>query len=313
MARDLPTLDHVVDWAKTLSNWGRWGTDDEFGTLNFITPQARSRAAAEVQLGISVSCAWEVPASSRLGGTVNRFMLQTGDALAAADPDRHVHVAGEVLQFQFHGFEMTHLDALSHMFWDAKMYNGRPATDVRGDVGAVQLGVETIRDGIVTRGVILDIPPVRGVKWLEPGDGVFPEDLEAAEERQGVRVGSGDALLLHTGFSAYRREQQGHVSMEVGWPGWQAACLPWLHDREVSLIGTDGNNETLPNGYDSIMRHPIHCIGIVAMGLWLIDNCNLEALAEASRSHRRSTFLLVVAPVPIKGATGGPVNPIAIL
>jgi kynurenine formamidase len=312
MSKQLAAADEVIGWAKSLSNWGRWGNEDTLGTLNFITDDVRQRAAAEVRSGVSISCAWDVPASSRLGGTVNRFMLSSGDALHEADPSQHVHGVAETLQFQFHGFEMTHIDALSHMFWDAKMYNGRSAQNVTTTSGASELGVETIRSGIVTRGVLLDVAAARGVNWLEPGDGAFPEDLEAAEKAQGTRVEPGDALLLSTGFSAYRRQNTDKVGFDVGWPGFQAACLPWLHERQVAVISTDGNNECIPNGYTDVLRHPIHSIGIVAMGLWLVDNANLESLVDTCRAQNRYTFLYVVTPVPIEGATGGPVNPVAI-
>jgi kynurenine formamidase len=148
---------------------------------------------------------------------------------------------------------------------------------------------------------------------MEMGEGVFPEDLEEAEIRQGVRIQSGDAVLLNTGFSSFRRENYNHSIFADGSPGWQAACLPWLRERDVAIIGADGNNEVFPNDYIEVSKHPIHSVAIAMMGLWLIDNCELEKLAEACASRKQWTFLIVIAPFPYRGATGCPVNPIAIL
>lgn len=313
MTDTAPSADDVLGWTTSLSNWGRWGTDDRLGTLNFITDDVRRRAAAGVSRGVTVSCAHEITATPRQDGNPSRLMIATGEALVAPDPQRHAHAATDLLQLQIHGHQVTHLDALSHWFWDASMYNGIPATAVTSDRGATEHGIETIRDGIVTRGVLLDVCAARGVEWLEPGDAVVPADLDAAAERQGIAVASGDAVLLHTGFGRYRESTGTAAAAPTGWPGWDAACLPWLHDKQVALIGSEASNEVMPNAYSALAKHPIHSVGIAAMGLWLLDNCNLTRLADVCAEHGQWSFQFTVAPLAVRGATGSPLNPIALL
>jgi kynurenine formamidase len=212
----------------------------------------------------------------------------------------------------FHGYSVTHLDALSHYFWDGTMYNGRPAAKVTSAQGATVHAMSALPDGVTTRGVLLDVARVREVRWLEPGEGVFPDDLEAAEQLAGVRVEAGDAVLLRTGYGARKHERGPDDVRAVGRAGWHAACLPWLHERDVALIGCDTAQDVHPSGYPS-MRSPVHAIGIVAMGLWLLDNCDLEELAATCERLGRHEFQLQLAPLRIAGATGSPVNPIALL
>jgi kynurenine formamidase len=168
-----------------------------------------------------------------------------------------------------------------------------------------------VPNGIVGRGVLLDVATARGVPWLDPGDGVLPDDLEAAEARQGVRVGSGDIVLLRTGYGRRRRES-GPLMVDDGQAGWHAACLPWLHAREVAAIGADTAQDVVPTGYEgSELGLPVHSIGLVAMGLWLIDNCDLEELRDACEQLGRFEFLLTLPTLRLAGATGSPVNPLA--
>jgi kynurenine formamidase len=159
--------------------------------------------------------------------------------------------------------------------------------------------------------VLLDVAAARGVAWLEPGEGVFPADLEACCRRQGVSVGSGDAVLLRTGYGARKRERGPDRTAEVGRAGWHVACLPWLRERDVALIGCDTAQDVHPSGYAAI-RSPVHAVGIVAMGLWLLDNCDLEPLAGLATRLGRSEFCFQLAPLRLTGATGSPANPIAL-
>ena len=307
------TPEQILEWSTLLRNWGRWGASDTFGTLNYITPEARSRGLTAVQSGDCVSCAWDIDVDNRaMAGLAHRFMLSTGEGLAdenrVGDPTRMAGTT-EALYLEVHGIEVTHLDSLAHAFWDRKMYNGRPAELVTSAKGALEHGIENARSGVVTRGVLLDIPAVRGTPFLEPGDAVYPEDLEAAEELQGVRILPGDAALAFTGFPAYRQQNRKWTGM----PGWQVACLPWLHDREVALIGMDTGSEPLPTGYPTEFGGPLHGLALAAMGLWILDNCNLDELRSQCVSRNQWSFLFVTAPLPFVGATGSPVNPIAIL
>jgi kynurenine formamidase len=315
VTRLVPTQDEVLGYFDTLSNWGRWGPDDERGTLNYITPEMVRAAIATVTQGVSVSCALDIRAEwtpDQIVGSPQRLMLVTGEPPDSRDP-AHSRAWGPMEYFglAFHGFTVTHLDALSHGVWNGQLYNGRPASVVTARSGALEQSVVAAASGITTRGVLLDIPPVRGQQWLEPGDGVFPEDLEAAEDRQGVRVGTGDAVLLRTGYGQRRRERGHEDMLATGQPGWHAACMPWLHERQVALIASDTSQEVVPSGYTN-PGLPVHKVGIVAMGLWLLDNADLEDAAAMCVELKRWEFLLVNAPLRIDGGTGSPLNPLAI-
>ena len=316
----LPTYEEVLSYFETLSNWGRWGADDRRGTLNYVTPAVTLAAAREIRDGHSVSCAWDIDGTDDLYGPPHRYMINTGQGLgdehrvlqAHQRPNHRSAGAAEYVGFAFHGMNMTHIDALSHIFWDGRMYNGLPAAHVTSHAGATSLPITDVANGVTTRGVLLDIPPVVGVDWLDPGFGVLPEHLEAAEARQGVRVQSGDCLFLRVGYSRRRREQ-GPRPTNLGQAGFHAAALPWLHEREVAVIGNDGGQDAMPSGYHRDgLPMPIHAVAIAAMGLWLIDNLDLEPLLEACAARQRYTFFVHLAPLRIAGGTGSPLNPIAI-
>lgn len=318
---NVPSESQILSWFDELSNWGRWGDSDELGTLNLITPEIRRIAAGLVRVGKRVSCAWDIePAVS---SKVQRFMINVGQGLqdrhrihrpssSSHGADDRMNGAAEWLGMMFHGTSVTHIDALSHIFWDGRMYNGKPAELVTAELGASVNDVRAAKEGIFTRGVLLDIADTRGVDWLQDGEGVFPEDLEAAERASGVRVGQGDAVLVRTGFG--RRRPRGgpheHDLDEDGQAGLHAATLPWLKERGVALIGCDTATDVVPSGYPEIAL-PVHVIGIASMGLWEIDNCNFEMLAETCSTLARWEFLFSVDPLPVAGATGSPINPMA--
>ena len=307
-----PPEEEVISWFDTLSNWGRWGDHDELGTLNLVTPDVRRKAAAAVTEGTCVSCSWDVPTGplgfERVVTAVDLYAESGGTRGRLGWSLEHLTAMA------FHGYAVTHLDALCHIFWDGHMYNGRPTDLVSDDAGARALAITGAGGGITTRGVLLDVAAVRDVPWIEPGEGVFPEDLEAAEARQGVRVESGDGVMLRTGHGRYRHETGKVSPMEAGitQPGWQAACLPWLRERDVSFIACDTANDVSPSGYSQIAL-PVHVIGLVAMGLWLVDNCDLEELAATAERLSRWAFHLSVNPLRLTGLTGSAVNPIATL
>lgn len=302
-----PTQSEVLGYFDSLSNWGRWGLDDQLGALNYITPEKRRNAASLVQEGISVSCAWDIgtaPRPDHLFGVPQRYMVATGrDPLVFGRGG----AALEVMSLAFHGATVTHLDGLSHVFWDGQMYNGKPADLVNAQQGASHFAVTKLGDGIVTRGVLMDIPALDGRPWLDPGEGVFPEHLEAAEERQGMRVSTGDIVLLRTGKGRRQREEEDPPSSG----GWHVASLPWLHEREVAVIGADTAREAGSPGYEAI-GVPVHMIGMVAMGVHLIDNCDLEALARTCERLNRWEFFLSIQPLRLEGGTGSAVNPVAV-
>ena len=318
--RRAPSEDEVLAYFEKLSNWGRWGDDDQLGTLNLVTPAKRLDAVKSVTEGVTVSCAWDIDTRRRVDqtfGPPQRFMLATGQGIndpariptPGRDADRGAGAA-EHLGLVYHGYSVTHIDGLSHIFWDGKMYNGKPAELVTSPFGATHHSVSVLREGVQTRGVLLDVAAEKGVKWLEPGAPVFPEDLEACEERQSVRVGEGDVILLRTGYGRKVHDQGPDDVNRVGRAGWHAACLPWFHERGVAAIACDTAQDATPSGYDGF-RNPIHSVGIVAMGLWLIDNCDLEDLSGMCERYGRWEFLFTLAPLRWVGATGSPANPLA--
>ncbi len=295
------TADEVDRLRDKLSNWGRWGPEDQLGTLNHIRPQHRVQAALGVRSGRTVSCSRPLPT---VPGPENptpatHHMLGTHTEGGGAD---WFGVAP-------HGYATSHLDALCHIFWDGTLYNGHDSQVVTAH-GAEQLGVHHLRDGIVGRGVLLDIPPVRGVEALEPGTPITVDDLEAAEDATGVSVGGGDILLVRTGRWVWHRAHGGWDPRQR-LAGLHASCLPWLYDREVAVLGSDGVSDCHPSHIDGV-RLPVHTVGIVAMGLTLLDNLDLDALADACEREERNEFLLTVAPLIINGGTASPVNPIAV-
>jgi len=291
----------VLDLHRTLSNWGRWGADDQLGALNLITPQVTATAAATVRTGRTVSCArpLDTVASADNPTPVAHHMTGTSTEGMGAD---YFAIAS-------HGFATSHIDALCHIFHEGKLYNGYPAEAVTAH-GATKLGIHRLHDGIVTRGVLLDIPARRGVDALEPGEPVFPEDLEAAEEQAGLTVRPGDALLVRTGRWPWRRE---HGPWDIGSlaAGLDASCLPWLRERDVATLGSDGVSDVLPSRVDGVGM-PIHTVVIVAMGVHLLDNLDLDALATACAEEARWEFLFTVAPLVLRRGTASPVNPIAV-
>ncbi|HET7876405.1 MAG TPA: cyclase family protein [Methylomirabilota bacterium] len=310
-----PTEAQVRDYLRSLSNWGRWGAEDELGTINLITAAKRSAAARLVRDGVSVTCArpWSTEIAADTSFQPMRFMVDSGEGRATAAPERLLQRRGasEFIGMVFHGYTITHVDAPSHYFWDGRIYNGRPCDLITSREGATVESVEVLRDGVVSRGVLLDIPRLTGLRWMELGQGVMPEDLEAAERAQGVRVESGDILLVRTGYYA-RRLAEGPVHpLQAGSPALHVACCPWLRERGVAMIGTDTHNDIHPPPYPA-MGNSFHVVSLVAMGLWLIDNANLEDLARACAERRRWEFLLTVAPLRLKNVTGSPVNPIAV-
>lgn len=286
---------------RRLSNWGRWGERDQLGTLNLITAEKRAAAAALVRSGRAVSCARAL------------------DTLPSADNPRPAthHMTGTASEgfgadwfgLGPHGYATSHIDGLCHIFKGEELYNGYPAAKVTAH-GAEELGIQAWRDGIVSRGVLLDVPRVRGAEWLEPGDAILPDELERCEADAGVRVEEGDVLLVRTGRWRYR-DAHGPWDAHQRLAGLQAACLPWLHERGVAALGCDGVSDVVPSGVDGV-RLPIHFVAIPTLGLPLLDNLDLERLAHTCTEEARWTFHLTIAPLILQGGTASPINPLAL-
>jgi kynurenine formamidase len=288
-------------WKTDLSNWGRWGKDDQIGAMNLITPATRRQAAGLVKEGFSVSLARDVDTEKAVDNPqpYERQMLAIGsDRFGVA----------------FHGVAHTHLDSLAHINYDGVFYNGYkpdPAQVMKAN-GHARNSIVNLKNGIFTRGVLIDIPRLKGVRYLEPGTIITRADVEAFEKLAGIKVTAGDAVFIRTGRWA-RRAAVGpwDLGRTAGMrPGPGASVIPWLKARDVALLGSDVPPSTSPSdvaGADG----PVHDFALVSLGIHLFDNCDLEALAEAAAARKRWDFLLTVAPLPFRGGTGSPVNPIA--
>ena len=296
---------------QTLSNWGRWGDDDELGTLNHLSPEKTRAAAALVQDGVTVTCSRPIDysAGEHSPRPPQHFMVASGEAYRPGDGGPDKQVAMDYFGLIFHGHSVTHLDSLAHFFWDGSMYNGHPSTLVTTREGALKESIDIAHKGIVSRGVLVDVPMLRGVEWIEPGDGVTVADIEAAEEQCGFKVEPGDVLLMRTG--QYKKILRDGPLPPTSSSGPLPEILPFLHERGVAVSGSDTGNDVQPTGYERF-ENPVHQVGIVALGLWILDNANLEELSEACRQRNRWEFLINILPLRIPNGTGSPCNPVAV-
>jgi kynurenine formamidase len=289
-------------WQTELSNWGRWGKDDELGTLNLVTPAKRRAAAALVREGITVSLASTAQTEKALDVPCpNEWAMLTASDEGATD-----RIAFPCI----HGAGTTHLDAFAHRFFGGKMWNGYPVSGlVTLEGGAARNAVLTMKGGIVTRGVLYDIPRLKGVPYLEPGTRIMPADLEAWEKKAGVRVGPGDAMLLRWGRWA-RREALGPWPIDEGSAGLDVSVIPWLKRRDIALLGWETPGY-VPQPPGDLPRLAVHDFVLTILGVHLIDRADFEALSAAAAARNRWEFMLTIAPLPIPKGTGSPVNPIA--
>lgn len=288
-------------WMTELSNWGRWGQDDQLGALNLVTPAKRKQALALVRDGVSVSLSRqaEKERAADNGSPFQHSMDSTGI-------NNGGFACGDTYKVSYHGMAHTHLDSLCHMFHQGKMYNGFAQTNVTAQ-GALKLGVLNLKSGILSRAVLFDIPLLKGVEFLEPGTAIYPEDLDAWEKKAGVKVGAGDIIIIRTGRWA-RRASVGPWGGKFA--GLHGSCARWLKERDVAIIGSDAASDVVPSGIKDVSE-PIHRLALIAMGALILDNCDLEAVSAAARERQRWEFLLFMAPLAVPGGTGSPLNPIA--
>ena len=289
---------------KELSNWGRWGDDDQLGTLNLITPEKRQQAATLVKRGISVSLARNV---------------ETIEAADNPKPFSHQMLAfgkGSTGQWamdnysvSYHGLAHTHMDSLCHLFHNGKMYNGFSRDEVL-ETGTKKLGIQNIKGGIFTRGILIDIPRLRGARFLDPGSPILPAELTAWEERAGVKVRSGDVVFIRTGRWARRDLVGPWDAGKDGLAGLHASCAPWLKERDIAMLGSDAAADVIPSGIPGV-SHPIHVLTLHAMGIHIFDNCDLEEIGRVAEEFGQWEFLLTASPLAVPGGTGSPLNPIA--
>lgn len=277
--------------AERISNWGRWGDADERGTLNHLRTEHTARAAALVRTGHTVSLARQIALeTTRNSAHVVWRLFQPLEA------------ASEFIGIDFHGPSVTHVDALNHIHHEGLMYNGFEAAEIQPRTGSVHLTVETMREGVIGRGVLLDVARSRG-RPMATGERATIADFEAAEQLGGVNVGEGDLILVRTGAGVHEFEQ--------GSPGIDPECVPWLAERRVALLGADVANDPAPFR-EGDWPLPVHQLSLYHLGMPLVDNCDLEPLSQACAESGRYEFLLVIAALRVKGGSGSPVNPIAV-
>jgi kynurenine formamidase len=349
------TKEDVDRWMTELSNWGKWGKEDQAGTINLITPAKRKAAAALVREGVSVSMSLDAdlpkegPTSGPLpgmggaprgggnppspsgvapspgnapapggaspaargqgGGPASRTTWTLNSRPPGPEPRDVAAYVVDTIAVSYHGNNTTHLDAPSHLYYKGQIYNGYPQSSYT-DRGAGKDDVMSMKEGVFTRGVLFDMPKLTGVSYLGDNEAIYVEDLEAWEKKAGFRVEPGDAVLVRTGRWVRVREK-GPLDLNQATPGLYASCLKWLRERGAALLGSDVVQDVRPSRVEGV-NQPIHQIGLRAMGMPLIDNADLEALSEAVAQRRRWTYLFTMNPLRVPGATGGPVNPIAL-
>jgi kynurenine formamidase len=301
-ARPKVTKADVEGMLKSLSNWGRWGADDELGTLNLITPAKRKAAAALVRDGVSVSLAHDASTTAKEGPAVfGRKMMTLPQA-------QGLTFASDEFRVAYHGFTETHMDSLCHFAFNGKMYNGFTYNDVT-EGGAAKLSVLNVKQGIFTRCVLMDIPKLLEVRYLEGGQAIYPAHLDAWEQAAKVKVEPGDVVLIRTGrWSRSKVESDDKIAKSFA--GLHASCLPWLKSRDVAVVGSDLALDVNPSQVEGI-EFPVHAVVLVAMGTPILDNCDLEAVSVAAAERKQWAFLLTVGPLAVPGGTGSPVNPLA--
>jgi kynurenine formamidase len=286
-------------WQKELSNWGRWGKDDQLGTLNLVTPAKRKAAMSLVKEAVPVSL------------SANVFTAKASDVPCPAEWAMTTATeSGATDRVAFpciHGAASTHIDSLAHTFFRGKMWNGYDTAQlVTKDKGAEKNSVLPMKGGIVTRAVLYDIARLKGVPYLAPGDRIFVEDLEAWEKKAGVRAGAGDAMVLRWG----RYGRRAKLGPDDGAAGLDNSVLPWLKRRDISLLVWETAGYS-PQPAGDLPRNAVHNFVQGILGIHVLDRADLEALSEATASRGRWEFMLIVNPLALFNATGSPVNPIA--
>ncbi|MCH7531853.1 MAG: cyclase family protein [Gemmatimonadetes bacterium] len=283
---------------RELSNWGRWGASDERGTLNLITPAKIREAAALVRSGITVSLSHNPMPEAAPDNPVTAFEHTMGRGFRS-----------DTYSFTYHGYGVSHIDALCHFAHNGRLYNDVP-TSASTSEGCSKNGIQNLKNGIVTRGILLDFPRLKGVPYLEPGTPIYIEDIEAWERQAAVTVSAGDVIFIRTGRWA-RREALGPWQLSGNSAGLHASVLPWIKERDVAFVGSDAATDVMPSMVEGITQ-PVHTFLIAGLGSNIFDNMDLEALAETAARLNRWEFMLTAGPIPVTGGTGSPLNPIAV-
>ena len=293
-----PTQDRAEGYFKELNNWGRWGDADQRGTVNLITEAKRQAAQALVKTGRTVSLARDVAPQP-----VYMYSATFPSKRERAD------VVLDRFDMVYHGFWITHIDALCHVAWDGELYNGRPFADSLSVAGATWCPIDPLFDGITSRGVLLDVAAGRREGYVTVGQPVTPRELDETARRQGVRVEPGDVVVVRSGDEVFRREHSDWVPRVSPHPGLHLSCLEWFREKDIAAISWDMMDER-PIGYAGFGMG-VH-LAIPFLGLALVDNTNPERLAAACQEMGRYEFLFTASPLRLVGSTGAPAHPLAI-
>jgi kynurenine formamidase len=293
-----PARERVEAYFKELNNWGRWGHDDQRGTVNLITPAKQTAALTLARKGRTVSLARNI-------GPQPVLMYH------ATFPSKRerVDVVLDRFDLVYHGFTITHIDALCHVAWDGELYNGRPFADSVTAAGATWCPIDPLFDGITTRGVFLDVAAGRAEGYVTVGEPVTPKELDAVAARAGVTVQPGDAVVVRSGNEAFLKAHPDWVPRVSPHPGLHISCLEWFREKDIAAISWDMMDER-PSGYPGfgMSAH----LAIPFLGLALVDNTDPERLARVCAEEGRNEFLFAATPIRLMGSTGAPAHPIAI-
>ncbi len=292
-----------------VSNWNRWGPDDERGALNYLTADCIRAAVRLVRTGQTLTLGLPLRTRPGIDNPVpaEHRMTMLGDRDIGSGTLRF---AKDYIGADYHNAPHSHIDALCHVAFGGALYNGAPIESLTAE-GASAQSIGVLTDGLVGRGVLLDVPGTRGARWIEPGEDIFPDDLELCERQQGVTVGEGDILLIRTG-QARRDSELGPTDAGGPKAGLHPTCVEFFAARHIAALGSDGNSDTAPSSTIGI-DFPVHVLTVNAMGLHLLDYLQFEGLLAACQRLSHWDFLFVAAPLRVVGGTGSPVNPIAIL
>jgi kynurenine formamidase len=293
-----PTQARVEGYFKEITNWGRWGDGDQTGTVNLITGAKRETAMKLVRTGRTVSLARDI-------GPQPAIMY----SVTFPSNRERADVVLDRFDLVYHGFSVTHIDALCHVAWDGQLYNGRPFAQSLTAAGATWCPIDPLFGGITTRGVLLDVAEARKDGYVAVGSPVTPRELDAAAARAGVRVEPGDAVVVRSGDAAFRRAHPDWVPRVSPHPGLHLSCLEWFREKDIAAISWDMMDER-PIGYAGFGMG-VH-LAIPFLGLALVDNTDPERLAAACREEGRHEFLFTATPIRLVGSTGAPAHPMAI-
>lgn len=289
-------------WTTELSNWGRWGKDDQLGALNLITAEKRRQAMALAKTGTVISLERKIvpsraPDETRADGKPHgvAFYDIRFKTFPAGDPRGNDGFSSDIQESHVHG-PMTHLDALCHDSAGGKLFNGYPLDSVSQEIGCTKLSLDNLKEGIVTRGILIDMTRLKSAAPREPGTHVYIDDIEAWEKQTGLKVSPGDALFV------YNPARPGPRAPAPA-AGFDLSVVPWMKARGVAVTSS-----VMAIAED---RHADHRLVLVALGTYLLDGVKLDDLAETAARLNRWEFMLVVAPLQVPGSTGSVVNPLA--